>query len=62
MLKLLFDQGTLAPLRIDLSARSVETLVEKSWSELENGEFHDRVEEGQEVLVTTDQTFATGRF
>ena len=55
-MKLLFDQGTPAPLRRHLSGHSVDTLAEKGWSEKGNGELLDLAErEGYEVLVTTDQ-------
>ncbi len=56
-MKLLFDQGTPAPLRNHLPAHTVDTLAEKGWSEKDNGELLDLVErEGYEVLVTTDQS------
>jgi len=56
-LKLLFDQGTPAPLRRHLLAHSVDTLAEKGWSEKDNGELLDLAErEGYDVLVTTDQS------
>ena len=55
-MKLLFDQGTPAPLRRHLPGHSVDTLAEKGWSEKGNGELLDLAErEGYEVLVTTDQ-------
>ncbi|MDE2974017.1 MAG: hypothetical protein OXU64_04715 [Gemmatimonadota bacterium] len=37
-MKLLFDQGTPAPLRRHLSGHSVDTLAEKGWAEKDNGE------------------------
>ena len=56
-MKLLFDQGTPAPLRGRLPAHSVDTLAEKGWSDKDNGELLDAAErEGYEVLVTTDQS------
>ena len=56
-MKLLFDQGTPAPLRNHLPAHTVDTLAEKGWSEKDNGELLDLAErEGYEVLVTTDQS------
>ena len=55
-MRLLFDQGTPAPLRRRLLAHSVDTLAEKGWSDKGNGELLDLAEqEGYEVLVTTDQ-------
>ena len=56
-MKLLFDQGTPAPLRGRFPAHSVDTLAEKGWSEKGNGELLDVAErEGYDVLVTTDQS------
>ena len=56
-MKLLFDQGTPAPLRKHLGAHAVDTLAEKGWSDKGNGELLDLAErEGYEVLVTTDQS------
>ena len=55
-MKLLFDQGTPAPLRRRLREHSVDTLAEKGWSDKGNGELLDLAEqEGYQVLVTTDQ-------
>ena len=54
-MKLLFDQGTPAPLRRHLQEHTVDTLAEKGWSDKSNGE--DLAErERYEVLVTTDQS------
>ena len=56
-MRLLFDQGTPAPLRNLLPAHSIDTLAEKGWSEKGNGELLELAEqEGSEVLVTTDQS------
>ena len=56
-MKLLFDQGTPAPLREHLTGHSVATLAEKGWSEKGNGELLDLAErEEYEVIVTTDQS------
>ena len=56
-MKLLFDQGTPAPLRRYLPGHSVDTLAEKGWSEKGNGELLDLAErDGYEILVTTDQS------
>ena len=55
-MKLLFDQGTPAPLRTHLPDHSVDTLAEKGWSDKDNGELLKLAEDaGYEVLVTTDQ-------
>ena len=56
-MKLLFDQGTPAPLREYLTEHSVDTLAEKGWSDKDNGELLDLAEREQyEVLLTTDQS------
>lgn len=55
-MKLLFDQGTPAPLRGYLQEHTVDTLAEKCWSDKDNGELLDlAVRDGYEVFVTTDQ-------
>lgn len=55
-MKLLFDQGTPAPLRAYLPEHSVDTLAEKGWSDKDNGELLKLAEaSGYEILVTTDQ-------
>ena len=55
-MKLLFDQGTPAPLRNHLPEHAVDTLAEKGWSDKGNGELLDLAQrEGYEILVTTDQ-------
>ncbi len=55
-MKILFDQGTPAPLRSYLPEHSVDTLTEKGWSNKDNGELLDLAEcEGYDILVTTDQ-------
>ena len=55
-MKLLFDQGTPAPLRGRLVAHSVDTVADRGWSDKGNGELLYLAEqEGYEVLVTTDQ-------
>ena len=56
-MKLLFDQGTPAPLQAHLPGHTVDTLAEKGWSDKDNGELLELAEqEGYEVLVTTDQS------
>jgi uncharacterized protein (DUF433 family) len=55
-LKVLFDQGTPAPLRRALTAHVVETAYERGWSELQNGALVSAAEEADfEVFVTTDK-------
>ena len=55
-MKVLFDQGTPAPLRRLLVDHTVETAYERGWSVLENGELITAAEAaGFEVFVTTDK-------
>ena len=54
-MRILFDQGTPAPLRDSLRQHEVATAFERGWSQLQNGELLDAAErEGFEILVTTD--------
>ena len=54
-MRVLFDQGTPAPLRHLLSGHEVATAYERGWSTLKNGELLALAESnGFEVLVTTD--------
>ena len=56
-MRVLFDQGTPAPLRRYLPGHRVETAFERGWSELRNSALLDRAEEEAfDVLVTTDQS------
>jgi hypothetical protein len=55
-MRVLFDQGTPAPLRKVLSKHEVKTAFECGWDELENGALLTAAEgAGFEVFVTTDQ-------
>lgn len=55
-MRVLFDQGTPAPLRQLLPGHDVSTAYERGWSTLENGELLAAAEvQGFEVLVTTDR-------
>jgi hypothetical protein len=54
-LKVLFDQGTPAPLRGALTGHTVFTAFEMGWAALDNGELLKAAEAAFEVLVTTDQ-------
>ena len=55
-MKVLFDQGTPAPLRRALVGHIVETAYERGWSELQNGALIATAEAaGFEVFVTTDR-------
>ena len=54
-MRILFDQGTPAPLRRYLQAHVVVTAYEQGWSTLQNGELISQAEAGGfEILVTTD--------
>lgn len=54
-MRILFDQGTPAPLRDHLPGHSVETAYEKGWSALRNGELLAKAEAEFDVLITTDR-------
>ena len=54
-MQVLFDQGTVAPLRQCLTSHQVATAYERGWSTLKNGELLRAAElAGFTVLVTTD--------
>ena len=54
-MRILFDQGTPAPLRTSLTPHEVSTAYEQGWSNLKNGELLDVAErDGFALLVTTD--------
>jgi hypothetical protein len=55
-MRILFDQGTTVPLRRHLTSHVVDTVFERGWSTLSNGELLDMAEqEGYALLMTTDQ-------
>ena len=54
-MRILFDQGTPAPLRSYLTEHEVKTATEMGWSKLSNGELLDTAERDFDLLVTTDQ-------
>ncbi len=55
-MRILFDQGTPAPLVKHLAVHQVSTAYELGWGSLKNGELLQQAEIGRfEVLVTTDQ-------
>ena len=55
-MKVLFDQGTPAPLRKALAGHTVETAFERGWSTLQNGQLIAAAEAaGFHVFVTTDR-------
>ena len=54
-MRVLFDQGTPAPLRLLLPLHEESTAFERGWSTLKNGELlHEAEAAGFGVLVTTD--------
>ena len=56
-MRILFDQGTPAPLRNALPKHHVSTAFEMGWSALSNGDLLDAGEAaGFEAFVTTDQS------
>lgn len=54
-MRVLFDQGTPAPLRRALMPHEVSTAFELGWSNLENGNLLRAAEGKFEVFVTTDK-------
>ena len=54
-MRILFDQGTPAPLRHALTGHAVSTAYEMGWALLANGDLIDGAERAFDVLVTTDQ-------
>jgi hypothetical protein len=54
-MRVLFDQGTPAPLRHALAPHEVSTAFELGWSNLENGRLLREAEGRFRVFVTTDQ-------
>ena len=55
-MNILFDQGTPAPLRRAFPNASVETVYERGWSTLQNGELLATAEQaGFDIFISTDQ-------
>jgi hypothetical protein len=55
-MRILFDQGTPAPLRYSLVGHEVKLAYEQGWSTLQNGDLLNTAEAGGfDVLITTDQ-------
>ena len=54
-MKILFDQGTPAPLRHALTGHTVVTAFEKGWSNLSNGNLLRQAEAEFDQLITTDK-------
>jgi hypothetical protein len=53
--KVVFDQGTPAPLRKSLEGHSVSTAFEMGWNTLRNGDLIAEAERAFDVLITTDR-------
>src|SRR5213595_1383096 len=54
-MRILFDQGTPAPLRRALPSHTVVTAFEQGWSNLANGTLLIAAEEVFDLFITTDQ-------
>jgi len=54
-MRILFDQGTPAPLRDYLSGHTVQTAFEMGWSNLGNGALLAAAEDPFDLFITTDQ-------
>lgn len=54
-MRILFDQGTPAPLRHSLAGHEVSTSHEKGWSGLSNGALLAAAESQFDLLITTDK-------
>ena len=58
-MRLLFDNGTPAPLRRHLGDHTIHTAAQLGWAALANGDLLDRAEEADyQVLITTDQSMS----
>src|SRR5947207_1811582 len=54
-MKILFDQGTPAPLRRELAGHDVTTAFEMDWAGLNNGDLLRAAESVFDAFITTDQ-------
>jgi hypothetical protein len=54
-MKILFDQGTPAPLRHALTGHTISTAYEMGWAKLENGDLLSAAEAAFDAFITTDQ-------
>jgi len=54
-MKILFDQGTPAPLREILAPHSVSTAFEMGWAAVENGDLLAAAERRFDAFITTDK-------
>lgn len=55
-MRILFDQGTPAPLRHALTGHDVSTAYEMGWAQLTNGDLLNAAEAGFDAFVTTDHS------
>jgi hypothetical protein len=55
-MRILFDQGTPAPLRRELSEHVVTTAYEMGWANLSNGDLLREAELQFDLFLTTDQS------
>ena len=54
-MRILFDQGTPAPLRRELVGHLIKTAYEMGWADLQNGASLDAAERDFDAFITTDQ-------
>jgi predicted nuclease of predicted toxin-antitoxin system len=54
-MRILFDQGTPAPLRHALTGHAVATAYEMGWADFENGALLAAAETAFDAFITTDQ-------
>ena len=54
-MRILFDQGTPAPLRHALAGQTISTAYEMGWAKLENGDLLSAAEASFDAFITTDQ-------
>ncbi len=55
-MRIVFDQGTPAPLRLHLTGHAVSTAYELGWATLANGDLLAAAEGKFDLLLTTDQS------
>jgi hypothetical protein len=54
-MRILFDQGTPAPLRRALTGHTISTAYEMGWTELDNGALLQAADIDFDALITTDK-------
>jgi len=54
-MKILFDHGTPAPLRQQLTGHDISTAYEMGWAQLSNGDLLAAAEKFFDAFITTDQ-------